>query len=414
VRIACVLIPALPLAVELLERPALRGQPLIVAGAPEEAHTVLACSAEAAAAGVRSGMPLRSARAFCREGLFLAARPAIYHARHERMLDALAAISPLVEAAEPGCAYVGLDGLVGMPRAGVQALFPDEGAAAVALAEAAEQAIALRPQVGVAGGRFAARAAALAAPAAAPLIVAATDAAPFLAPLPVELLPFAEPELRRLAWLGLRTLGDLAALPRTAVAAQFGATGDRAWALTQGIDPVPLAPRRPPAELCDQLTFPRPVVEAQAVIAAARHVLIRLLRRPERAARAARGLTLALTLDGGGRWERRLTLHEPTADGDRLLRLLAARLDGASFPAAVEALTLVLHDLCGETGLQGSLFTSRGRQLPELRTALAQLCARFGRPAVQTIVGVEPWSRLPERQYALIDYDPSTSHGPFA
>jgi DNA polymerase-4/protein ImuB len=146
----------------------------------------------------------------------------------------------------------------------------------------------------------------------------------------------------------------------------------------------------------------------QAVLAAARQMLVRLLGRKERSGRVARGLALSLALSNGHHWERVLTFREPTADGERMLRALAARLDGVVFPAAVEAVRLALRDLCGETGVQGCLFTARGRQMQELRAALEQLRSRFGHPSVMKIVGVEPWSRIPERQYALIDCEPST------
>jgi hypothetical protein len=66
-----------------------------------------------------------------------------------------------------------------------------------------------------------------------------------------------------------------------------------------------------------------------------------------------------------------------------------------------------LRDLCAEAGSQGSLFSARTRHLHNLSAALEHLHARFGRPLVMQIVGVEPWSRIPERQYALIACEPS-------
>src|SRR5262245_1121058 len=110
-RIACVAIPRFPLAVELLARPELRGRAVVLGGAPEERKAVVACSPEAEREGVRRGMSLREARAHCRDATFLEARQSLYRERFDRMLDALDGISPVVEGAEPGCAYAGLDGL---------------------------------------------------------------------------------------------------------------------------------------------------------------------------------------------------------------------------------------------------------------------------------------------------------------
>jgi prepilin signal peptidase PulO-like enzyme (type II secretory pathway) len=60
-RAACVFIPHFPIAVELLDRPDLRGRPLVIGGAPEQRKAVLDCSPEAEAQGARPGMPLRQA-----------------------------------------------------------------------------------------------------------------------------------------------------------------------------------------------------------------------------------------------------------------------------------------------------------------------------------------------------------------
>jgi DNA polymerase-4/protein ImuB len=120
---------------------------------------------------------------------------------------------------------------------------------------------------------------------------------------------------------------------------------------------------------------------------------------------------LSALLGNGDRWQRAATFREPTSDQERMLRVLASKIESAAFPSVIEALELRLRDLCAEAGSQGSLFSARTRHLHNLAAALEQLHARFGRPLVMQIVGVEPWSRLPERQYALIACEPSTILG---
>jgi protein ImuB len=416
-RIACVVIPRFPLAVELLVRPRLRGQPVVVSSGQEAHNVVVECSAEAAREGVRRGMPLREVRAYCRDALFIDAHPALYRDYYERMLDALQEISPLVEEADPGCAYVGLDGLTGRlepPRRGAlhtthapaQRLFMGEDEIAGAIARAVAAAIALSPRVGIAESRFVAWAAALAARADEARVVNQSETASFLAALSVRYLSLSDDTARRFSWLGFRTMGDLVALPRASLAAQFGVDGERMWDLACGRDCEPLKARRQPSEIRAQIVFQQPVVEVQAVLAAARYLLTRLLDHPERAGSFARGLGISLTLSNGHRWERTLTFRAPTASHMRMLNALSTKLDGVAFPSAIVALTLVLHDLCSESGIQESLFTARSKQLHELRTALGQLRSRFGYIPVMRIVEVEPWSRIPERRYALSNYEP--------
>ena len=63
--------------------------------------------------------------------------------------------------------------------------------------------------------------------------------------------------------------------------------------------------------------------------------------------------------------------------------------------------------LTGETGKQRSLlFAEQARRRAQLLAALRQLKQQFGGESqVTRMVEVEPWSRIPERRYALIDYD---------
>jgi nucleotidyltransferase/DNA polymerase involved in DNA repair len=115
-RAACVFIPHFPVAVELLARPDLRGRPLVIGGASEQRKAVLDCSPEAAALGVRPGRPLRQALALCPKASFLEPDPARYQDAFEAILRALEDISPLVEPADLGYAYVGVNGLDGLHR----------------------------------------------------------------------------------------------------------------------------------------------------------------------------------------------------------------------------------------------------------------------------------------------------------
>src|SRR6267378_1129078 len=83
----------------------------------------------------------------------------------------------------------------------------------------------------------------------------------FLADQPVALLPL-EPELhRRLRLLGLRTLGQLAALPEAAVTAQFGRAGTRAWRLATGRAVEPVVGRPIPEPVTATVAFFAPVAE---------------------------------------------------------------------------------------------------------------------------------------------------------
>jgi DNA polymerase-4/protein ImuB len=182
--------------------------------------------------------------------------------------------------------------------------------------------------------------------------------------------------------------------------------------------------------ITERLAFPAPVDTVDALLAAVRTLLGRALHRPQSRGRAARGLRLLVHLEGGHTWESRISFREPVGSAERMLVALKPRIEAASLHpnpspnveggarlgyrgaiggmgAPFTEVELSLLGLCGESALQGNLFTSqRGRQLDRVAEAARQLKARYGRPILAKVVEVEPWSRIPERRFALIDYDP--------
>jgi DNA polymerase-4/protein ImuB len=106
-------------------------------------------------------------------------------------------------------------------------------------------------------------------------------------------------------------------------------------------------------------------------------------------------------------WERQLVFREPLATQSRIFLALRSKLEGIALPSTVEEIEVEFLDLCGEGGIQGNLFTSlRGHQTDRLDEVIRQLKSRYGKTQIAKVVEVEPWSRIPERRMALIDYDP--------
>jgi protein ImuB len=93
--------------------------------------------------------------------------------------------------------------------------------------------------------------------------------ADFLRGLPVEVLDTGAPDERDLVGLlqrlGLRHLGDLAALPARDVLTRFGAYGAKVHRLARGVDPVEPATRTPPPDLVHEVPFEPPLSSVEAV-----------------------------------------------------------------------------------------------------------------------------------------------------
>ena len=222
--------------------------PVVAAGsAPSEqvavlhAGQVVACSQAARFMGVAPGLRRREAQARC-PGLELVPHDPARDARaFEPVLVAVEALTPRIEVLAPGEAT--------FPARGAARYHGGEAALAAKVATAVNGVLAGRGrcQIGIADGAFAAG---LAARTRTRLeaIIPPGGSPSFLAPFPVSTL--GRPALADLLIrLGLRTLGDLAALPRVTLAARFGPEGAQAHRLASGLDERPRAGRRPPPDL---------------------------------------------------------------------------------------------------------------------------------------------------------------------
>jgi DNA polymerase IV len=97
-------------SVELLERPDLRGLPVVVGGQKDQRGVVTSASYEAREFGIHSAMPLRTAGKLCPHAVFLDNRHELYEQWSDRVAAILAKYSPVVEMASIDEAYVDLTG----------------------------------------------------------------------------------------------------------------------------------------------------------------------------------------------------------------------------------------------------------------------------------------------------------------
>lgn len=398
VSVACVWLPQFPLRVEMLRHPAWDGLPLVQSGGPGERKVVQLCSPEAERAGIHPGLPLREVISLCREAIILEPDP-VHTARvREEILRGLCRLSPSVEAREEEL-FLDLRGLEGLYRDDLDGL-----------EEAIRRAVSplLQPRLGFAGGKFTAAVAAREAPPFGRRVVSAPHARAFLAPLSIGHLPLPPQLGQRLDLLGLCTIADLTALPFPAVQAQFGPPGARAWRLAHGQDDEAIIPHRFDPPLGISFRAEDPLGSSEAVTAVLLQLLKQAFGRPNLTGRSVRQVRLRALLSSDTSWERLVTFKEPVSSVEGARLGLESRLGLANFlpSAPVEELSLELLGLTGEVARQPSLFLTRARQEGAIAEAVRQLCARYGYSPVYRIMELEPWSRIPERRWALIPYDP--------
>src|SRR6202011_3470324 len=97
-------------SVELLERPELRGKPVVVGGRPDQRGVVTAASYEARKFGIQSAMPLRTAGKLCPHAIFLDGHHHKYTEWSDRVATILNGFSPIVEMVSIDEAYLDLSG----------------------------------------------------------------------------------------------------------------------------------------------------------------------------------------------------------------------------------------------------------------------------------------------------------------
>ncbi len=233
---------------------------------------------------------------------------------------------------------------------------------------------------------------------------------------------------RRLRQLGIRTLGALAALPEAAITAQFGAMGRRLWRLAAGHVAEPVEGRVSPEPIVAALTFFTPVGERELLVHSLDQLVGRALKHPRRIGWRVHAVRLRADLESGdvggdgGRgaacsaptnrsWLVNVLLKDPTADGERIAAPLRTRLEQSPPTGAVERLVLEFTAFApGTTELQlfarDAQAAARAGQQRALQSAAREIRMRVKRSSLYHIVEVHPWSRLPERRYALIDYEP--------
>lgn len=392
-KIACVLITHLPMKAEMRRHLELRGRPVIITEDSGSKQVVVDSSREAGR--VVAGMPLQEALSCCKGATLLQADESHYHAAFDAVVASLSQRSPLVEKAELGCAYVGLDGL--------EAMYGGEARLVTSLLEAAPHDF--NPRIGLAQGKFPAYVAAVTSDGGQATRVI-DDVSRFLGSFPIDLLPLSWENKVRLHRFGIHTMGRLASLAIGPLQAQLGMQGKRAWELANGIDRSPLLPYKSEDVVSKYLTFPAPATTLPAVLLAVEALLSRAFAHPAFRGRYARTAVIESAVVHKPAWTRRFSFKEAVNSKDRAFFAIKSMIEMSDMPGALEDMRLTLSGLTGESGIQAGLFPDIRKQ-EQLREMTGRLEARLGgKPPIYQVRDVEPWSRIPERRQALVQFDP--------
>jgi DNA polymerase-4 len=335
-------------SVEQLADPSITGRPVVVGGLGPRG-VVAAASYEARRFGIHSAMPMARARRACPSAVFLAPRFDAYGEASRAVLTILRSYTPLVEPLALDEAFLDVRG--------VRRLHGTAPEIAIALRARVRAETGLTASVGVASTKLLAKIASESAKPDGLLVIEPGHELEFLHPLPATRLWGVGPATqRRLERFGVRTIGDLAALPEeTLVDALGAANGKHLHALAWNRDDRDVEPNQDRKSIGHEQTFPTDITDRAALgremVRLADHVGSRL----QRAGLVARTVQLKVRFTDFKTITRSRTLAAPTDLGLDLARTGSNLLEAVDTAGGVRLLGVAAQQLERAEGVQGAL-----------------------------------------------------------
>jgi DNA polymerase IV len=293
-------------SVELLERPELRGKPVVVGGRPDQRGVVTAASYEARKFGIQSAMPLRTAGRLCPHAIFLDGHHAKYTQWSDRVATILTNFSPVVEMVSIDEAYLDL--------AGTERLHGPPLAAADKLLRNITRTTGLPCSGGLASTRLVAKVASEQGKPRGLVWVPAGSEERFLAPLPVRKIPgIGKVTERALRALGIETVEQIAAQPQEKLEKIFGQWGTALYRKARGGDSYEFVVDAEPKSISQNHTFNEDTDDSAALTAVLSHLSQKACKRLREAGLATSTLTLTIRYAGFDTHTGSKSLGESTA-----------------------------------------------------------------------------------------------------
>lgn len=322
--LACLRVPEYPLAVALGGHRRSDEAPVLVVDRFDRGR-VIALDDRARAAGAHAGQTVTQAVAAAPN-----ARVAVHDAARatmvwNEMLDALDAVTPLVEDAREGIAFLDMHGIRGSHERWGNDI------------EAVLARFEMPLIVGFASNRFCAYAASWIAHGTA---IGNGEEAQRLASLPLRVLDLDPVAAERLELLGFATLGELAMLPHGPFVRRFGRAAARWHEWARGVDRTPFLPRGHAVAIEASMFGEGSAESEEALLFAMRVLLSRICRDLTRCGRRASVLQLDVELENAHLETIEVLLAAPTANERDMLDVVRAKLEGMTFDAPICGLRL--------------------------------------------------------------------------
>lgn len=395
-------------SVEEIFDPSLKGRPVVVGGKSDQRGVVSAASYAARKFGVHSAMPLRTAGKLCPHAIFVEGHPERYREYSGKVYAVLQHFSPLVEMASVDEAYVDMSG--------TERLFGPPLRAAHSLHETMKTETGLNCSIGIATSKLVAKIASDQAKPNGVLSVMPGVEARFLAPLEVRRIPgVGKVTEKNLHAIGIRRIGDLAALDEADLEARFGKWGLALAGKAQGFDAggwfdSEIGERDQPKSISHEHTFNTDTRDPNRIDSTIAHLTEKVARRLREHGLYARTIQLKLRYSDFSTITRAHTLPAPTQIDIDLVE--SARMlvrDNWDRTRTIRLLGVHASGFVEERGQMNLIDGGRSERWRQALEATDKLRDRFGESAVSLGSGLRGRfrERVQENPAALPGKEPT-------
>ncbi|MBR62195.1 MAG: hypothetical protein CL904_06045 [Dehalococcoidia bacterium] len=227
----------------------------------------------------------------------------------------------------------------------------------------------------------------------------------FLNDLSVDFLPINSILKKNLYELGINTLGKIASFELSHMQAQFGVTGKAVWELANGIDKTNLKPYVKKHSVTEKLFFERPISAMSILTSGVEVIVNRAFLNPYMHNRYVRLATLNINMTNNCVWSKTIVFKESVKSTKKAMFAIKTAINNTILPGEIEEISITFSAISNESGKQYSMLKNV-RSQDQLRENILQLSKRLRvKPPIYKIKEVEPWSRIPERRHALVDFE---------
>ena len=365
-------------SVERVLNPSLVGKPVIVGGHPEGRGVVASASYEARAFGVKSAMPVATARRLCPQAIFIAGNFPNYREASRKFMAILADFSPFLE---PG----GLDEAY-LDATGFESLYGTIYNMAFLIKKRVKSELGLPLSIGIASSKIVAKVASAASKPDGLLEIEAGKEAEFLAPLPAAKLPGVGKKTEAvLNGFGVKTIGDIAKTPETVLESRLGVYGGHLWRFAGGIDDRPVEAPGEAKSMSRETTFTVDTLDKDFLSSTLYQLTERVgadLRAHEK---LARSVTLKLRYADFNTVTRSLTFKQGI-DADQAIFNTGQKLLTQALTAEKQPVRLIGIGVSGlvSGARQINMLDDKAERLALLNRAVDRIRNRYGFDAIQT------------------------------